>query len=214
MNPLYLSVLICVHLWLNLKVETLDKFASFLGAVIAIHAWITPFYTKRAFVANGVERADDRFPIDAAVSGRAKFPTAARISVRLIRVEDAGPAIEHEGLVFDVDVEDTIGKSAQELHGIDSLPVQMARIEGEAELRPAFEGFEGHFGAIKVEGDLARMHFEGEADAGVGAGIEDRGEAADEILHALFDLSGIVGRIAHDAGPKRRTGEPADDADA
>ena len=47
--------------------------------------------------------------------------------------------------VLDVDVKDAIGKSAQELDRIDALPVQMARIEGEAELLAAVQGVEHHF---------------------------------------------------------------------
>ena len=88
--------------------------------------------------------------------GERGVPAAPRVAVRQVRAEHAGAAVQRQRHVLDVDVIDAIRKTAQELDRIDALPVQMARIEREAELLAAVQRVQDHLGAVQVEGDLAR----------------------------------------------------------
>ena len=102
-------------------------------------------------------------------------------------------------------------KAAQELDGIDALPVQMAGVEGEAEFFAAVEGVEGHLGAVEVEGDLAGMDLEGEPDAALAADVEDRVPLLGELGQAIASIvCGVGPRIARHVGPERRAGEAAE----
>src|SRR5437762_1327808 len=109
----------------KLEIQTLDEFVRFFGAVICVHAGITPFHAQRALVANHVQRANDGFPVDAAMARGAKLPTAARVAIRSIGIQDARSSIEGKGLVFDMHMEDTLGKIAEDFHRVDALPVEM-----------------------------------------------------------------------------------------
>src|SRR5207244_9454774 len=95
-------------------------------------------------------------------------------------------------------VKNTVGEAADELDRIDTLPVEVAGVEGEAKLLAPFDRLQSHFRAEKVESDLAGMHLEGEADAGLAARIQDRPPLPRERLEAGGDLVGIGGRIAGD----------------
>src|SRR5207253_10286157 len=64
------------------EIEALDELAGVLGAKVAVHAAVLPFDGERAIVADLVERADDGFPVDAAVARRAEIPAAARVAGR------------------------------------------------------------------------------------------------------------------------------------
>lgn len=108
-------------------------------------------------------------------------------------------------------VKDAIGKAANELDRFDSLPVQMAGIEGEAEFFAAIECIENDFGGVDVEGDLAGVDFEGEADSAVASGIEYRMPLFGELFHGVGDEFGAWGRVACDVAPDGRAGESADD---
>ena len=49
---------------------------------------------------------------------------------------------------------------------------------------PAIKRFEHLFGAVQVEGDLARMHLEGESDAALPADVQDRLPFLGEIVRS------------------------------
>src|SRR5581483_1656536 len=95
----------------------------------------------------------------------------------------------------------SIGKAAQELHGIDPLPVQMARIEIEAELLSAAQGFQGHLRTIEIEGDLAGVDLEGKAHATLLANVQDGIPALSKTAECRLNLRCGRGRIPCDRGP-------------
>src|SRR5262249_47936872 len=152
------------------------------GAIVAVHARVLELDGERAVVADVIQGADDALPVDTAVPGRPEMPAAPRVPVLQMRVQDAALAAKGERRGLDVDVEDAVGVAAQKLDRVDALPVQMARVEGEAELGPAIQRFERHFRAVEIEGDLSRMDLEGEAHPGFGARVEDRVHALGEEL--------------------------------
>src|SRR5262249_61523539 len=92
---------------------------------------------------------------------RAPVPAASRVTRRQITVEQPGPAVERDGHVLDVNVQDALGEAAQKLHRVDPLPVQVARVEEEAELLAFVERLEHQLGAGQVEGELPRMDLAG-----------------------------------------------------
>src|SRR5207302_1487374 len=98
----------------------------------------------------------------AAVTRRAEVPAAARVARRQTAVEQSRPAIEADAGVLDVDMVDPVGEAAHELDRVDALPVQVAGVEGEAELLAAAQRVEDRLGAIQVEGELSRVDLAGE----------------------------------------------------
>ena len=89
-----------------------------------------------------VELADDLLEIDVAVAGGAEVPAAPQVAERQVRAEDAGLAVERHGRVLHVDMVDPVGELADEQVRLHALPDEMARIEVEAQRRPAFEFLE------------------------------------------------------------------------
>ena len=87
-------------------------------------------------------------PIDAAAAGRTRMPAAPRIAVGQIRTQQTGSAVQRQRQVLDVDVKNPVAETTQELDRIDALPVQMARVEGEAELLPAVQGVAARASAL------------------------------------------------------------------
>ena len=97
---------------------------------------------------------------DAAASGRAEVPAAARIAEIQMAGQNAAAAVERDDRVLDVDVVNPVGERAHELDRIDPLPEQMAGIEVEAELLALVECLERPLGRVHIEGDFGRMHFQ------------------------------------------------------
>ena len=81
-------------------------------------------------------------PVDAAMTRTAELPAATRIAAGQVAVQYTRPAIERQHRVLDVDVIDAIAEAADELDRVNALPVQVTRIEREAELRPAVQRVE------------------------------------------------------------------------
>src|SRR5262249_5571178 len=102
-----------------------------------------------------------------------------------------------------------VRKAAQELDGVNALPVEVARVEGEADCFAAVDGLEGHLSAVEVESNLAGMDLEGKLDATVPANIEDGIPLAGKILQAGGHYGRGGRRIAGHVGPEPRPGEAA-----
>src|SRR5439155_10080911 len=117
---------------------------------------------QRAVVADLVEGADDRLPVDAAVPRRPVVPTPPRVAVGQVRPQEAAAPVQRQRRVLDVDVVNAVREAAHELRRVDPLPVQVAGVEQQAELLPAVQGVEYHLGRVQVEGDLPRVDLEGE----------------------------------------------------
>ena len=182
--------------------------------MLAIHPDILPFHRQGARVARLVERPDDLLEVDAAPARGAEVPAAARIAEVQVAREDARAAVERDDRILHVHVVDAVGERADELHGAHALPVQMARIEVEAEFLTVVERLEGPLGRDEVEGDLRRMHLQREAHAALGEDVEDRIPPLGELREA-----GLDHRLGHrreriEERPDRGAGEPVHDRHA
>src|SRR5262245_47271325 len=103
-----------------------------------------------------------------------------------------------------------VRKPADKLCWIDALPMQLTRVECEAEFVTTVEGIQGPFGGVEVKSDLTRVHLQGEPDAGVPARVEHRVASACELpIRNVHDL-GRGGRVAADKRPQRRPAKPSD----
>ena len=173
-----------------------------------------PIDRQRAVVADLVEAADDRLPVDAAAAGAAELPAAPRVAARPVPGEQPRAAVEAQHGVLQVDVVDAVGEAAQEGDGVDALPVQVAGVEEDAELLAGVQHVEDDFGRVEVEGELPRMHLAGEADAAVARGVEDRVPLRGERLQGVGDHPRLGRGVAGGVGPNRRAGEAAHDVRA
>ena len=90
--------------------------------------------------------------------------------------------VELHDHVLHMHVINPVGKRPQELHRVDALPQQVAGIEVEAELLAAIDRRQRPAGGDQVEGDLGRMHFQGELHAALAKHVEDRIEPLGEQL--------------------------------
>src|SRR5262249_21534718 len=158
----------------------------------ALHAGIFPLHGEGTSVTDGVQRAGDPVEVDLAAAGRAEVPAAPGVAEVEVRAEDTRPAVEGRGRVLDVDVIDAVGAITDELDGIDHLPLEVARVEVEPELRATVQGVEGALGRIDVEGDLGRVDLQGEADAALLEHVEDWVPAIGQVLEA-----GVDHRVGH-----------------
>ena len=80
-----------------------------------------------------------------------------------VSAEDGVGAVEGGGGVFDVDMEDAVGESVDELDGIESLPDQVGGIEVDAEGGVVVECVECVLEGDDVVSDFGWVDFEGEA---------------------------------------------------
>src|SRR5207248_1769242 len=81
---------------------------------------------ERALVAGHIQGADDLVEVDVTVTEGAEIPAAARVAEWQVRAEDAGAAVEADGAVLHVHVEDPLREVADEEVRLHSLPLQMA----------------------------------------------------------------------------------------
>ncbi len=196
------------------EVQPLHELAGLLGPVLAVHAGVVPVYGQRPVVADFVQGPDDAFPVHSAPARAAELPAAAGIARGPVAREDAAAAVEGEYGILHVDVIDAVREATQERDGVHALPVQVARVEGESEFFAVVEGVEHGLGAEQVEGDLARVDFEGELDAAVSGRVEDRVPIVGETFEAVFDHAGLGTRVAGHVRPDGGTRKARDDADA
>src|SRR5207249_1244390 len=81
----------------RLEIHALDELARLFGPLLPLHAGVVQFHRQGAFVADVVEGADQVFPVDAATPGDAELPASARVSIRQVRTQKPGAAIEIQG---------------------------------------------------------------------------------------------------------------------
>ena len=105
------------------------------SALLAVHSRVFPFHGQRTLIADLIETPQDFFEADVAMAGRAEIPTAAPVAEPQMRAQDAGKTVATHRDVLDVDVVDAVRELAEESHGVDHLPDQVAGIEVEAEGR-------------------------------------------------------------------------------
>src|SRR5215204_3060184 len=158
------------------------------GPVHPVHAGVLPLHGERAVVADAVQRPDDLLEVHPAPAHRAEVPAAAVVAEGEVRRQDAALAVEGPLGVLHVGVVDPVRKPVYEPRGVHELPVQVARVEVEAEgLAPAYR-LQSTFRRVDVVGDLGRVHLEGEPDALLVEDVEDRVPPLGEVPEALVDL--------------------------
>ena len=129
--------------------------------------------------------------------------------------ENARSAVtDAPGHVLHVHVENAVLELVDELHVIDALIAEMARVIVESEGRMEIHRLQRALGAGDVERDLRGMHFERETHALLLKLIEDRLEALREVLVAVFDLPRQVRREGIDEMPDAAAGEAVHDLHA
>ena len=146
-------------------------------------------------------------------SERKSQPRCGSPKFRWLR-KDAAAAVERHDRVLHVDVVDAVGECADELDRIDPLPDQVARVEVEAELLAVVQRLQRPLGRVQIEGDLRRMHLQGELHAALAEHVEDRVEPLGQQLEAVVDHLRRDRREGIQQGPDARAGEAVDHADA
>ena len=121
------------------------------------------------------------------------------------------PAVERDGGVLHVDVVDAVGELLEEADRVDPLPLQVTRVEVEAERLPPADRVERAIGGNQVERDLRRVNLEREADTVLLERIEDRMPQLGKPLVAGSDRRFADWRERIEKMPDRRSGEAADD---
>ena len=119
------------------EVDLLDVVGGFGCAVVAVHAAVFPFDRERTVVVDVVEGPDDLFEIHGASAGAAEVPATPRVAKIEMACQNSRPAVERRDGVLDMYVIDPLGKGADEFDWIDTLPMQMARIEIKSKFLPA-----------------------------------------------------------------------------
>ena len=108
-------------------------------------------------------------------------------------------------------VKDAFVEAADEVHVVDALIAEMARIVVEAERGMPVHGFDGAFGADRVEGDLGRMDFKAKPDPELLVRVEDRSPAGGEVGEAVVDHGGRHRREGVEQVPDRTADEAVHD---
>src|SRR5439155_7113063 len=172
----------------GLEVERLDEAGGFAGAGLAVHAAVFPLHGERALVAPAVERSDDLLEVDSAAPRRAEIPSPPRVPEVEVRGDDPGGAVQGHDGVLDVDVVDAVAELVDEARRADALPVEVARVEVEAERRPVPDRRERAPRGDDVVGDLGGVDLQPEAHPDLIEDIQDRVPAVGEVLEARLDL--------------------------
>src|SRR6476646_7332440 len=102
---------------------------------------------------------------------------------------------------------DAIREPTQELHRIDTLPVQMARIEREPEVLAAVEHVQNDFRGIEVERELPRVNLAREPYPALAGRVEDRVPLLRELTQGVGDHVLPRRGVTRDVTPDRRPGE-------
>ena len=160
--------------------------------MLAVHATILPLHRERALVAGLVEGPDDLLEIDAAAARRTEVPAPAGIAEVDVAAEDPGAAIQGHDRVLDVDVVDAVMERADELHGTDALPVEVAGVEVEAEFLTVVDRCQGPLGRVDVERDFGRMDFERELDSGKFKTLQQATERIGRLLGESVVVQSVI----------------------
>ena len=117
----------------------------------------------------------------------------------------APPNVLHVGVV------NLLTEGADELHVVDALVAEVARVVVEAEALVVADGVERALGRSDIEGDFGRVHFEAEVDVVLLKDFEDGLPALGEIVVTLLQIGLVGGREGVDRVPDGRTRETVDD---
>ena len=106
------------------------------------------------------------------------------------------------------------GNARMNSTGSTPCQIRWLGVEVEAELLAVVQGLQRPLGRVEVEGDLGRMHFQGELHAALAEHVEDRVEPLGQQLEAVVDHLRRDRREGVEQVPDARTGEAVDDAHA
>ncbi len=197
-----------------LEVQLFRELGRFRRAAFPLHPGVFPFDRQRAVVVDFIESSNDRLEIDLTSTGAAEVPTAARIAKVEMTGQNSAAAIERCRGVLNVNVINAIRKLPNELDRIDHLPVQVAGVKVEAELLAIVDRVKGHPSCMDVEGDLGRVHFQGELDSALPVNVENRIPTIGKQLEPIVDHLLRNGRERVVEVPDARSRKPVDDVDA
>src|SRR4051794_6508355 len=150
--------------------------------MLTVHPDILPLDRQRSFVFRLVQRPDDLLEVHTTPAGRAEIPTATRIAKVEMAAENAASTVERHDGILDVNVVDAVREFANELHRINALPQQMARVEVEAEFLAVTDRIECPAGRRDVERDLGGVHLERESHPAFPKHVENRIPTIGELL--------------------------------
>ncbi len=117
----------------------------------------------------------------------AEIPAATSLTEIEVRGENACSAVQLQGGVLHVDVEDTVWKFVEETYGIDHLPEKMTWVEIEAESLAIADCLQGAFGGNNVEGYFRGMDLKCEFYAAFIKYIEDWVPHFGEVFKAIVN---------------------------
>ena len=195
----------------GLEVYALDEAERLGGAVLAVHAAVLPLDRERALVVYAVEGADDLLEVDLAAAHAAEIPISVHVAEGEVPAENTrrhrlvGPP--H---ILHVYVEYAVGKGVDELHVIDTLVSEVARVVVEAEGGVVVQGLEGALGRRDVECDLGGVGLKGESYAHLLVGVEYGAEAACELVESGLHVILRYGREGVQHVPDGASGEAYD----
>ena len=86
-----------------------------------------------------------------------------------------------------MDVIDPVGECLDELHRVHHLPVQMAGVEVESELRAVVKGRQSTFGSDDIKGDLCGMDLKSELHTAFGKDIQNGVEGVGKVFESVSD---------------------------
>ena len=195
----------------GLEVYALDEAERLGGAVLAVHAAVLPLDRERALVVYTVEGADDLLEVDLAAAHAAEIPISVHVAEGEVPAEDTrrhrlvGPPY-----ILHVYVEYAVGKGVDELHVIDTLVSEVARVVVEAEGGVVVYGLEGALGRRDVECDLGGVGLKGESYAHLLVSVEYGTEAACELVESGLHVILRYGREGVQHVPDGASGEAYD----
>src|SRR6266446_9276781 len=179
-------------------------------APVAVHARVLPFDRERGVVTDSVEGADERLEINVAVTWRHECPAPIRLAEVDVGAEDRPAPVEHLLRVLDVNVVDAIRELLYEGGRVQELVGEVARIEVDAESRPAPDRIERLARGHEVVSDLGRVDLEAEADALPVEDVDDGVPTLGKVGVASLDFAPVIGRKGIKHVPGRRAGEAVD----
>jgi len=192
--------------------QLLDEGAGFGRAMETVHAAIFPLNGERTSIANIVEGDDDILEADIAAADGAEIPRAPGVAEIGVATEYANGAVTVAPPdVLHVGVVDLLAEGADELHVVDALVAEVARVIIKAEALVVTNGLKGALGRSDVEGDFGRVYFEREVDVLLFKGRQDRLPALSEVIVALLQESLVGRREGVERVPDGRTREAVND---
>ena len=197
------------------EVEFLDESCRLRSTVDSVHCTIFPFDTQRTGISDVIEGTNDGLEVDHSSPDRLEVPVTAWLVEIDVTAENTSCTItDSPGNILHVDMEDAFLELIDELHIIDALIAEVARVVVEAKRRVEFHCLQSTLCTGDIKRDFGGMHLEREAHTFHFKRVEDWLEAFGEVGVTGFDLSIQIRREGIDQMPDAAAGETIDHGDA